>query len=66
MENSQEEHKWIRLAREYLNEDYTQHLYNRALESDDAEYIKRLLKKAKSIWASLISEADQMINKKPN
>lgn len=57
--------QWLLEARMYLDEDYTQHLYKRALETDDVNKIVFLLRKAKSIWAASISEADQLINKTP-
>lgn len=54
--------EWINQVRMYLNEEYTQHLHKRSLKTEDVEVLKRYIKKAKSIWAAAVSEADQILH----
>lgn len=65
LKNKIHEKDWSQDVREFLNEDYTQHLYQRAIVTDDIDTLERLLKKAKSIWSTMLSEVDQLINQKP-
>lgn len=58
--------KWLIDARIFLDEEYTQHLHKRSLETDDVDTIVHYIKKAKGIWASLVSESDQLINQSKN
>lgn len=54
--------QWLKEVRLYLNEDYTQHLYKRSLQTKDTTVLVALVKRAKGIWAAAISEADQLVN----
>lgn len=55
--------QWIAEVREYLNEEYTLHLYERALKTEDTNTLIKLIKRAKGIYAAGVSEADTLINK---
>lgn len=55
--------RWITEVRDYLNQEYTPHLYRRSLKTEDVDSLRALVLKAKKIHAINLSDADQLINK---
>jgi hypothetical protein len=45
----------------FLDQPDTEFLYDKAANTDDVDVLQLYLKKAKRIWATNISEADQLI-----